>query len=446
MNGSGVPWAGNGDTGSRNRLRGVHRCDVVIIGAGPIGLSTAVELLERDPNSRIIVVEADHVAAGASGRGTGLLSARLGPALTTLRKRYGDVVARIAHIWSLTAVRHVLDLVERHEISCELTRGSQLVVASDAGSTEQQRREAEAARVLELPISFVERESLPAVAAGYTSGLRYATTATLDPAALTEQLARIGEQRGLTIFERSPVRGIRRGLLNTVSTDDGEIVADRVVVAVNAFGATLGEPAGVVGLRVQAGVTEKLSHDALAALDGLATEPLIEHGELSPYFRLTADGRVVVGGGAIRRGPFGSIAPAPGSLRAVVRNLSPALADVEIESTWAGPIGVTRDGLPFVGQDPDDPGLYYAGGCNGHGLAVSIYNGAYLARWIVNGDKDDLSYELPWVRSKGPWMPSGFLVDRVLDRYLAHLMAESDRFGGPSHVRGAQRTGQSAHA
>lgn len=435
MNGSGVAWASNGYPGSRNRLHGVHRCDVAIIGAGLTGLSTAVELLELDPNRRIIVVEADHVAAGGSGRGTGLLGPRIGPALTVARRRYGDDVARTAYLWSVTAVRHVLDLVERHRISCDLTPGSQLVVASGQEAAEDQQREADAARVLGLPISLVAPDSLPAVAARYTSGLRYAPAATLDPAALTEQLARIGEQRGLTIFERSPVRGIRRGLLTTVCTDDGEIVADHVVVAVNAFGAALGAPAGVVGLRVQAGVTEKLSLEALEALDGLRTEPLIEHGELSPYFRLTPDGRIVVGGGAVARGPLGSIAPVPEKLRAAVRELSPALAEVEIESTWAGPIGMTRDGLPVVGRHPDDPQLYHAGGCNGHGLAVSVYNGAYLARWIVNGDKDHLSFALPWVRPKAPWMPRGRLVDRVLDRYLAHLTAASDRSYEPSRIR-----------
>lgn len=421
MAGSGVPWAGNGYTGSRSHLQGVHRCDVAIIGAGLTGLSTAVELVELDPNLRIVVVEANHVAAGASGRGTGLLGPRIGPPLTVARKRYGDAVARASYLWSTAAVRHVLDLVERHRISCDLTPGSQLVVAADAEAAEVQQREADAARILGLPIALVSQGSLPAVARRYTSGLRYAPAATLDPAALTDQLARLAEQRGVTIFERSAVRGIRRGLLTTVSTDDGELVADHVVVAVNGFGADLKSPAGVVGLRVQAGVTEKLPQEAIEALEGLRSEPLIEHGELSPYFRLTPDGRIVVGGGAVLRGPFGSMAPAPEKLRAAVRRLSPELSEVDIESTWAGPVGMTRDGLPVVGRHPRDPQLYYAGGCNGHGLAVSMHHGAQLARWIVNDEEDHLSFALPWVRSKAPWVPRGRLVDRALDRYLAHL-------------------------
>lgn len=429
MNGSAVYWTADEAAGTRDRLRGVHRCDVVIIGGGLSGLSTAVELLGLNPDCRVAVVEADRVAAGASGRATGLLGTRIGPPLTVARRRFGDEVARAAYAWSIAAVRHVLDLVERHRIPCDLVAGSQLIAADDAKGAEAQRREADAALALGLAVSYVDRASLPALAAeaGYTSGLRYAPAATLDPAALTRELARIGERRGLAIFERSPVRAIGRGSPATVSTDGGQVVADRVVVAVNAFGVVSGVPAGVVGLRVQAGVTEKLSLEALAALDGLRTEPLIGYRELSPYFRLTADGRIVVGGGAAVRGVNGSTAPAPATLRAAVRRLSPALAAVEMESAWAGPIGMTRDGLPVVGRHPSDPRVFYAGGCNGHGLAFSVHNGAQLARWLAAGGRDHPSPALPWIRPKAPWIPRGRIVDRLLDRYLAHLTATSDR-------------------
>jgi len=433
VTGSAVFWAGDEDFATRGSLRGTQRCDVAIVGAGLTGLSTALELLELAPQRRVVVIEADHVAAGASGRGTGLLGTRIGPPLRVARRRFGDEVARAAYLWSVGAVGHVLDIVDRYGISCDLVPGSQLIAADDEKGAQAQRHEADAARALGLVISYVDRGSLPALAAaaGYVSGLRYAPAATLDPAALTRELARIGERRGLTIFERSPVRGIKRGSPAVVITDRGQIAADRVVVAINAFGAISGAPSGVLGLKVQAGVTEKLPPEVLAAVEALGAEPLIGHREASPYFRLTADGRIVVGGGAVRRGTHGSVAPAPATLRAAVRRLSPALAEVEMESTWSGPIGLTRDGLPVVGQHPDDPRLYHAGGCNGHGLAVSVHNGALLARWLAFGQPKQPSPALPWIRPKAPWLPRGRLVDSLLDRYLAHITAASGR-SGPS--------------
>lgn len=418
MSGLGPPWVGVED--SRDRLRGTRRYDVAIIGAGLTGLSAAVHLLELDPNRLVAVIEADKVAAGASGRGTGLLAPRIGPPLRIARRRYGDDRARAAYLWSVSAVRHVLGLAERHQIPCDLTIGSQLVVASGPAEAGEQEQEEGAARALGLDIEPVPGPELPPVASRYASGLRYAPAATLDPAALTSHLARIGERRGLTIYERSPVHDVQLGLLATLTTGHGAVVASHVVIATNAFGFP-GSPAGVVGVRVQAGVTEKLSDAMLTAVASLAKEPVLGHGKLSPYFRLTSDGRLVVGGGAIQRGIYGSAAPRPGRLRAAAAGLSGALRDVRLEATWAGPIAVTRDGLPVTGRHPDDPDVYYASGCNGHGLAACVYTGAQLAAWIVQGHDTPPEPSLPWLRPRPPWVPRGRLTNRVLDGYLKHL-------------------------
>ncbi|CAA9441927.1 MAG: hypothetical protein AVDCRST_MAG66-4397 [uncultured Pseudonocardia sp.] len=415
---------GSGELGPRARLRGTRRCDVAVVGAGLTGLSTAVELTELDPSLRVAVLDADHVGAGASGRGTGLLGPRIGPSLARHRRRYGDEVARASYLWSIGAVDHVQRTVERFAIPCDLVPGSQLVVAPDRTTMRAQEEEAEAARELGVPVAPVPADALPDHARRYRHALRYGPAATLDPAVLTEHLARIAERRGVTVHERSAARELRRGLRLQVITDHGRLVADHVVTAINAYGPGPGGPSGVLGLQVQAGVTGRLPRPALDALATLATEPVIEAGEATPYFRLTVDGRMVVGGGAIRRGRLGSAAPAPGRLREAVRRFHPLLAGVAVRTTWAGPVGITRDGLPVVGRHPRDPRLHHASGCNGHGLAVAVGNGVELARQIVAGDGSDAP-ALPWMRSRAPWLPSGRLGGRVVDGYLSRLEPRS---------------------
>uniref|UniRef100_UPI003F851CD1 FAD-dependent oxidoreductase n=1 Tax=Actinosynnema sp. TaxID=1872144 RepID=UPI003F851CD1 len=130
-------------------------------------------------------------------------------------------------------------------------------------------------------------------------------------------------------------------------------------------------------------------------------------------------------------GALGSAAPAPEALRAAARALSPALRAGALASAWAGPVALPRAGVPVIGQHPDDPRIHRAGGCNGHGLAVSAHNGAHLARWIVHGRQDPLSTALPWVRGSAPWIPGGRLAGRVLDRYLARLSSAADRPTAP---------------
>ncbi|MFF8725767.1 NAD(P)/FAD-dependent oxidoreductase [Streptomyces sp. NPDC015171] len=430
MTGHLAPWAASPEA-TRPRLRGRQRCDVAVVGAGLTGLSTAFELLSAAPRLRVVVLEADRVAAGASGRGTGLLGPRVGPALHVARRRFGDETARAVHLWSVAAVRHVLDLVERERLACDLTPGGQLVVARDEREAEHQLREREAALMLGLPpdqVEFVGQGRLPRYADRYRSGLRYGPAATLDPAALTEQLAGAGERLGLVIHENSRVRRVRRGLLSTVVTDGGELIADHVVLAVNAYGGSLrAAPSGVLPVRVQAGVTPKLSGEQLAELAGLDAEPLIEHGEVAPYFRLTTDGRLVIGGGALERGAHGALARHPGRLLTAARALSPALAGISLDAAWAGPVAVTRDGLPVLGEHRDDPWLHHATGCNGHGLAISVYHGARLARRITGEDTGPDG--LPWLRARAPWLPRGRVADRVVDRYLEHLAAADAPFG-----------------
>ncbi|MGV9680328.1 NAD(P)/FAD-dependent oxidoreductase [Nocardia sp. NPDC003482] len=405
-------------------LRGRDRCDVAVVGAGLTGLSTALAILERDPGARVVVLEARRVGAGASGRGTGLLGPRVGPSLTAWRRRHGDGVARAAHLWSVRAVAHAIDVIRRHGLDCDLVVGGQLVVARDAAAAAALRREAEAASALELPIAAVPSGDLPEIARRYRRGLRYPEAATLDPGALTAELARRCAELGARIHEGSAARSLRHGTPPSVVTADGELVADRIVLCVNAFGSPRIEtPSGVLGFRVQAGATAPLSGPELAAVESLRAEPIIESGDPAPYFRLMSDGRLIVGGGAVLRGVDGHTAPYPERLRGALAGLSPHLAAVRLDAAWSGPIAVTRDGLPVLGRHRGDDRILHASGCNGHGLAVCLRHGAHLADLVLGREIHPLMSALPWLRAAGPWIPRGALVDRTLDRYLAHLSA-----------------------
>ncbi|URN13526.1 hypothetical protein LUW77_25035 [Streptomyces radiopugnans] len=99
---------------------------------------------------------------------------------------------------------------------------------------------------------------------------------------------------------------------------------------------------------------------------------------------------------------------------------------IALDATWAGPVAVTRDGLPVLGEHRDDPWLHHAVSCNGHGLAISVYHGACLARRIVGAAPGP--GDLPWVRASAPWLPRNRVTDRVLDRYLEHLTAAAAPF------------------
>ncbi|MFF0816706.1 NAD(P)/FAD-dependent oxidoreductase [Rhodococcus sp. NPDC003318] len=231
------------------------RADVTIVGAGITGLSTTSCLAELRPDLDIVVIEADTVAAGASGSGTGLVGPRIGPALPALRRKRGDDIARASYRWSQAAVEHVVDTIERGAIDCGLTTGTQLVVAADRRGAKAVLAESIAARALGLDVEVVAARNLPEAASRYLGGLRYAPAATVDPAGYTRGLATLCERRGVRIFERSRVERVEPAGRPTLVAGHGRVVAGRIVLAVNAFTRSLDASSNTIALRVQAGVT-----------------------------------------------------------------------------------------------------------------------------------------------------------------------------------------------
>jgi len=407
--------------------------DVVVVGAGLVGLSTAYHLAERRPSLDIAVVDAQRPAAGASGRGTGLLGPRVGPPVDQAARRHGPAAARRMHHASVEAVRHAVDLCARLGVAC--ADGEQIVAARSRTGLASLARQAAAYRTLNLDVPVLSAADIrQRVDVPYQVGLLHRHTATLDPAALTAALARACAAKGVRLYGDSPLREVRggeggEGRMPELVFSHGTVRAPQAVLAVNAGVAGLGVPVGtVLGLEVHAVATEPLGPEARALLGAGGGPAVIDAVPLAPFFSLTEDGRLVVGGGTALL-PDGATPRRIAVLRTFawnrleqwLRTLHPALAGVEITHRWAGRIGVTADGLPVVGPVRGRAGVWYAGGCNGHGLAMSVAHGAYLSAALLGAA--DTPEPLPWHRSRAPRLP----VSGVTRPLLRACLAWTDR-------------------
>ncbi|MBM4255112.1 MAG: FAD-dependent oxidoreductase, partial [Deltaproteobacteria bacterium] len=113
---------------------GRQRVDVAVIGGGFAGLSAAYHVLRRQPGVRVVVLEAERLGAGASGRTTGMLSPGVGQNLAAVVRRFGLAPAQALYRATLQAIEDVNVLIATEGINCQLEMNGQIIVArSQAG-------------------------------------------------------------------------------------------------------------------------------------------------------------------------------------------------------------------------------------------------------------------------------------------------------------------------
>jgi glycine/D-amino acid oxidase-like deaminating enzyme len=210
--------------------------------------------------------------------------------------------------------------------------------------------------------------------------------ATVQPAALARGLRRVALERGVVIHERTRVEGFERGRVTTSSAEGaGSVIADQVVVALNAWAAAWPEYGRrLVTWSSYIVLTEPIP-DVLAEIGWTGGEGIADSRFTLHYGRTTADGRIALGGGGGRAGYSGRIGRAftndEGAARRAAEGLRrwfPQLKDVRIEDAWGGPIDINDTHRPWFGTTGDGR-TQFGLGYSGNGVAPAALGGRILA-------------------------------------------------------------------
>jgi glycine/D-amino acid oxidase-like deaminating enzyme len=390
-------------------LPGDLTVDVAIAGAGLTGLWTAYYLATAQPGLRVAVCEAQIAGFGASGRNGGWCSALFPASLSKLTRMAG----RDAAIAMYRAMQATVDEVGRvaaaENIDCHWAKGGTVTLARSA--TQLERARAKVAEMREYGfgeddlVLLTESEARSRVAASSVLGGTYTPhCAAIHPARLVRGLARVVRERGVKLFERTPVTQIAP---RTLRTTRGTVTADYVIRATEGYTPALpGLHRVVVPVYSTMIATEPLSDQAWDQI-GLDGRPTFSDGRhVIIYGQRTADGRLAFGGrgapyhlGSAVRPSFDQVPAVFEALRRTLGELFPALGDVTVTHTWGGPLGIARDWCASAGLDRDT-GLGWAGGYVGDGLATTNLAGRTLADLIL-GTSSDLT-RLPWVNHHSP--------------------------------------------
>ncbi len=415
---------------ARPALTGFESCDLAVVGAGFSGLWAALLAKQQDPATDVVVLEAGTVGGQASGRNGGICMASLTHGFSQGEELFPAENARLVRLGdeNLAAIERT---VGELGIACGWERTGEMDVATAPWQIDVLREAYERSAAAGVAGTWLDGEALREEIASptYLAGHWHHDSAILDPARLAWGLARACEERGVRIYESTPVSALARsGGGVDLRVPWGGVRAARAVLATNAFRPLLRRLRfHVVPVYDYALMTEPLTPAQLDAIGWPRRQALADAGYLFHYYRLTEDQRILWGGwdavyyrGRRIRREYEDRPDIFAQLAGHFLTTFPQLEGLRFTHRWAGVIDTCSRFCQFWGTALEGR-VSYVLGYTGLGVAASRF-GALVALDLVHGRRTELT-ELAFVRSRPvpfPPEPLLFPVIEVTRRSTAH--------------------------
>lgn len=393
----------------RGRLSGAQKADWLVVGGGITGLSAAHTLAEMHPQARIVVVDRQRAAQGASARNSGFVVAHEHPASSELLGASGFAGFETDTMISRAASEEVRQRIARHGIDCEFRDSGYYFAVSDRAKLDQVDAKLATLRALGARAEFMQGAAL-----AQTLGTRHYEAAIycghgnalLQPAKYVKGL--LNALPGtITLYENTDITGIERlsqGRLRANAVD-GSVEAKRVLVCLNAFIPRVGiTDSATFPMELSASLTRPLTDQEFAAIGAVEPWGVLSTRPLGATVRLTPDRRVMIRNTAEYRTRDLSNSQLALRRQHHVRGLQrrfPFLGEQDIQYTWTGHLGATRSGQAFF--DRVEEGVFAVAGCNGSGVARGTLWGRLLAE-LASGVDSPLVQSV-MQRAEPGWLP-----------------------------------------
>ncbi|MER8378076.1 FAD-binding oxidoreductase [Mesorhizobium sp. M1399] len=374
-----------------------RRVDVVIVGGGIMGLSTALHAARL--GLAVQVLDAGEIGNGASGLNGGQVIPGLKYDPDWLLEHFGLERGEALVNFAASTADTVFELIRDEGLAVPFVRNGWIQAAHTgtalkaAANRDRQWR----ARGADVRLLSATEIATMTGAQGYLGGWLDRRAGVIDPLAYTSELARVAAAAGVKIAERQNVMQISKGAgIWHVSAESGAgLKAKAVVLATNAYtgGLLPGLAETIVPLHSFQIATAPLSSNLAAAIlpEGQAVS---DSRRILVYYRKSADGRLVLGGRGRMALPNG---PADWAhLERALLRLYPALSDIAIEKRWFGRAAMTPDHLPHI-HEPEK-GLLAVVGCQGRGIGLMTALGERIASYLSSGDTRQLPFPISPIR------------------------------------------------
>jgi glycine/D-amino acid oxidase-like deaminating enzyme len=400
---------------ARDRLSCAQKADWLVIGAGITGLSAAHALAQLHPQARIVVVDRQRAAQGASARNSGFVVAHEHPGNEELLGSAGFTEFEVDTTISRAASAEVREMIARHGIECDFKDSGYFFAVSDPRKLTHVEEKLKTLRVLGAAAQFLEGEQL--VQKLGTRHYRAAIwcgkgNALLQPAKYVKGLLDALPQ-SVTVYENTDITSLERlgtGRLRANGVE-GSIEAKQVLVCLNAFVPRAGiQDSGTFAMELSASLTRPLTDAEFRDMGSVEPWGVLSTRPLGATVRLTPDRRVMIRNTAEYRSRDLSTSELSIRRQHHVLGLQrrfPWLGEQDIHYTWTGHLSASRSGQPFFSQVEE--GVFAVAGCNGSGVARGTLWGRLLAELASGVDSPMLDSVMR--RAQPGWLPPKPLLD-----------------------------------
>ena len=385
-------------------LDGDHRTSVAIVGGGFTGLSSALHLAEEGVD--VTVLEAHEPGWGASGRNGGQINPGLKHDPDVVEADFGPDLGRRMVEMSWNAPNVVFELVKRYQIQCEARQSGTLRAAYSEVAAKGIHASFEQGERRGMPVALLDREAMRQSTGTdrYLCALLDRRGGHVNPLSYARGLVQAAVQAGVKVHGSSRATKVsRQGAHWKIETSTGAVSADKLVLATNGYTDDLWPKLRRTIVPVYSGIvaTEPIP-EAVARDIFPARASLYEMGQVTVYYRLDAQNRVLMGG-RCRQRPVSS----PDEMTFLKRyalKLWPQLAPFKFTHGWNGQLGVTVDHYPHIHEPAD--GVLVCLGYNGRGVAMSTSMGPEIARRVMGGKTSEINMpitDLKTIPFQGLW-------------------------------------------
>lgn len=362
-------------------LAGTVECDTCIVGGGLAGLTVALQLARSGQS--VVVLEAERIGWGASGRNGGFVFPGYANGYSAIERAVGADNARALHALSIEGMEFVRETIRGLNIASAAPVHGIMSVSRHEDGAELKAQADQLQREFDYPIEYLGRDQVQGLlhSKRYFQALRDPRAFHMHPLNYLRAVGREIERLGGNVFEMSGVlSGVFTGPEKSLHTAGGRIRARDVVVATGGYTAGLIPKLKRAYLPIATYVMLSEPRPDLISTAVTTTDAVLDSRRAGDYYRVVDEGRRLLWGGRITTRAASPVALAA-QLRREMTTTFPQLIDLRTEVSWSGLMSYARHLMPQIGRL--QPGVWYCTAFGGHGLNTTAIGGKLIAEAIL---------------------------------------------------------------